>query len=233
MHRDMDTYTMNRLTLATVSMVFLAAAFLSTPALEAQATMPQGSVEVSGSAGISSGLGSVDKFTDITGVIRDVARLSGGTVFFEPGSNTKWNVGVSGGYAIQSNLMIVGEVIRTRLLNPTLRLSVPLVPALGFGASLIEATAGVQYQAPLRDSKIAPFVGGGIGLARSRLSLEESTFNILDLNFSDNHFIFNVGGGAQIYFTDHWGVRPEFKFVHIPNESWVRSSVGLFYQFGK
>jgi hypothetical protein len=55
----------------------------------------------------------------------------------------------------------------------------------------------------------------------------------LDLNFSDNHFIFNVGGGARIYFTDHWGVRPEFKFVHIPNESWVRSSVGLFYQFGK
>jgi Outer membrane protein beta-barrel domain len=224
---------MNKLTFAMFSMVLLASVLFSTPPLQAQATMPQGTVEVSGSAGLSSGLGSVDKFTDITGVIVDVARLSGGTVTFDPGSNTKWNVGVSGGYAIQSNLMIVGEVMRTQLINPTLRVSVPFVPPLGFDANLIEGTAGIQYQAPLRDSKVAPFAGVAVGLARSRLSLRESTFNILDLNFSDNHFIVNFGGGARVYFSEHWGVRPEFKIAHIPGETWVRTSVGLFYRFGK
>jgi len=214
-------------------MVLFASGLLFTPALEAQATMPRGTVEAAGSAGVSTGLGSVDKFTDIAGVIRDVSSLSGGTVTFDPGSNTKWHVGVSGGYAIESNLMVVGEIVRTRLLNPTLRLNVPLVPTLGFDASLIEATAGVQFQAPLRDSKIAPFAGVAVGLARSRLALQESTFNILDLNFSDNHFALNFGGGARVYVSEKWGVKPEFKIVHIPGENWVRTSVGVFYQFGK
>ena len=216
-----------------VCTVLLASGVLFTPVLEAQATMPRGTVEAAGSAGVSAGLGSVDKFTNIAGVIGDVSNLSGGTVTFDPGSNTKWNIGVSGGYAIESNLMVVGEIVRTRLLNPTLRLNVPLVPTLGFDASLIEATGGIQYQAPLRDSKIAPFAGIGIGLARSRLALQESSFNILDLNFSDNHFALNFGGGARIYVSEKWGVKPELKFVHIPGENWVRTSFGVFYQFGK
>jgi Outer membrane protein beta-barrel domain len=224
---------MNKITLGICCVVLFTSGLLFTPSLEAQATMPQGTVEVAGSVGISSGLGSVDRFTDIAGVIRDVGNLSNATVTFDPGSNTKWNVGASGGYAIRSDFMVVGEFVRTRLLNPTLRLNVPLVPTLGFDASLIEATAGVQYQVPLRDSKVAPFAGVGIGMARSRLSLQESTFNILDLNFSDNHFVFNFGGGARVYFSEKWGVRPEFKIVHIPGENWLRTSIGLFYQFGK
>src|SRR5215813_12982407 len=50
---------------------------------------------------------------------------------------------------------------------------------------------------------------------------------------SVNHFTVNFGGGARIYFTPSWGLRPEFKIAHIPNETWVRTSVGLFFQFGK
>jgi len=160
--------------------------------------------------------------------------LSGGVVRFDPGSNTKWNVGVSGGYAIRPNLMVVGEVMRTRLLNPTLNFNILSVPtSVGFDASLIEATGGVQYQAPLRESKIAPFAGVQVGWADSRLAMQNSTFNVLDLNLSDNHFTVNFGGGARIYFTPSWGLRPEFKIAHIPNETWVRTSVGLFFQFGK
>jgi len=229
----MATHIMNKTTLTMVSVILLGAGLASTPALVAQATIPQGTVEVSGSVGLSSGLGSVDKFTNIAGVIRDVSGLSGGPVTFDPGSNTKWNFGASCGYAIHSNLMVVGEIMRTRLLNPTLRLNAPLVPNLDFDASLIEATAGVQYQVPLRDSKVAPFAGVGLGLAQARLALQHSTFNILDLNFSDNHFAFNFGGGVRVHLSDHWGLRPELKYAHIPGESWVRTSVGLFYQFGK
>jgi opacity protein-like surface antigen len=224
---------MNKITFAMASVILLGAGILATPAVEAQTTIPRGTVEVSASVGLSGGLGSVDKFTNIAGLIRDVSGLSGGPVTFDPGSNTKWNFGASGGYAIQSDLIIVGEIMRTRLLNPTLHLNVPLVQNLGFDASLIEATAGVQYQVPLRESKVAPFAGVGIGLARSRLALQESTFNILNLNFSDNHFTFNFGGGARVYLSNHWGLRPELKYAHIPGESWVRTSVGLFYQFGK
>jgi len=224
---------MNKITFVMVSMILLTAGVFSTPAVEAQATIPQGTIELSGTIGLSSGLGSVDKFTNIAGVIRDVSNLSGGPVIFDPGSNTKWNFGASGGYAIHTNLMVVGEMMRTQLQNPTLRLNSPPVPNLGFDSSLVEATAGVQYQVPLRDSKIGPFAGVGVGLARTRLALQESTFNVLNLNFSDNHFTFNFGGGARVHLSDHWGLRPELKYAHIPGESWVRTSVGLFYQFGK
>jgi hypothetical protein len=202
--------------------------------LEAQGAMPQGTIEAAASAGISNGLGSVNQFTNIPGLIGDLTNLSGGVVRFDPGSNTKWNVGVSGGYAIRSNLMIVGEVMRTRLLNPTLSFNILSVPtSVGFDASLIEATGGVQYQAPLRESRIAPFARVQIGLAHSKLDAQNSTFNVLDLNLSDNNFTVNFGGGARIYFTPSWGLRPEIKIAHIPNETWVRTSLGLFFQFGK
>jgi hypothetical protein len=202
--------------------------------LAAQNSMPQGTIEAAASVGITNGLGSVNQFTNIPGLIGDLANLSGGVVRFDPGSNTKWNVGVSGGYAIKPNFMVVGELVRTRLQNPTLNFNILSVPtSVGFDASLIEATGGVQYQAPLRESRIAPFAGVQVGWADSRLAMQNSTFNVLDLNLSDNHFTVNFGGGARIYFTPSWGLRPEFKIAHIPNETWVRTSVGLFFQFGK
>src|SRR5262245_38720907 len=108
-----------------VCTVLVVSAFFHTPSLEAQLDMPARTVEVAGSAGFSSGVGAVDRFTSITKLVADVSTLTGGTVTFDPGSNTKWNLGVSGGYAIKSNLMAVGEVVRTRLANPIFRLSVP------------------------------------------------------------------------------------------------------------
>jgi opacity protein-like surface antigen len=118
--------------------------------------------------------------------------------------------------------------------NPTVTVNLASLPtSLDFNASLLEATGGVHYQVPLPYAKILPFVGGGIGLARTKLAVEDSTFNILDLNFSEHHFTFNFGGGARVYFSPSWGVRPEIKLVHIPDETFFRTSVGLFYQFGK
>lgn len=202
--------------------------------LEAQNSMPQGTIEAGASIGISSGLGSVNQFTNIPGLIGDLTSLSGGAVRFDSGSNTKWNVGVSGGYAIRPNLMVVGELMRTRLSDSTMTFNVLSVPtSIGFDAHLMEATGGVQYQAPFLDSKIAPFAGVQIGLAHSTFDAQNSTFNVLDLNLTDNHFTVNFGGGARIYFTPSWGLRPEFKVAHIPNETWVRTSLGVFYRFGK
>src|SRR5262245_47336379 len=111
--------------------------------LEAQNAMPQGTIEATASAGISNGVGAVNQFTNIPGLIGDLANLSGGAVRFDPGSNTKWNVGVSGGYAIKSNLMVVGEVMRTRLLNPTLSFNILSVPtSVGFEVSILDGKGG-------------------------------------------------------------------------------------------
>lgn len=211
-------------------MVLLVWGIVLPDSLRAQNTIQKGSIEIAASGGYSAGLSTVDKFTDIADLIADLASLTGSSVTFDPGSNSKWNIGFSGGYAIRPDFMLVGEIAKTRLVNPTVTLS-SLANPLEFKAGLLETTGGIQYQIPLKATKIAPFVGVAIGAARSNVSLQHSPFQVLDVNFSNYHFTQNFGGGARIYFSRNWGVRPELKIVHISNETWFRIAAGVFYQF--
>jgi hypothetical protein len=226
---------MNKSKFGVVGVVILVCGFFSPLSLMAQEAISKGTIEVAGSVGFSSGIGSVDRFTDIAGLVSDLTNVSGGgLVGFDPGSRTKWNIGASGGYAITPDLLLVGDIVRTRLANPTLGFNgIPSITSLEYNASLLELTAGAEYNVPLRDSKVIPFAGLSFGLARSKLALKDSTFNILDVDVSDKHFTANFGGGARVYFSSNWGVRPELRIVHIPNETFVRLAAGLFVQFGK
>jgi hypothetical protein len=213
-------------------LVLLAWGTLLAAPLRAQDSINNGTIEASVSVGASGGLGSVDKFTDIPALILDLTDVSGGPVTFDPGSKSKWNIGIAGGYQIRESFMVVGEIVKTRLANPTLTFST-LPAALDFKAGLLEMTGGIQYQIPLRYSRVAPFVEAAIGAARSSISIKDSPFSILDLNFSNYHLTENFGVGARIYISDKWGVRPEIKVVHIPNETWVRFAGGIFFQFNR
>jgi hypothetical protein len=227
---------MNRSKFVVVGVAALLVCGFSSPlSLMAQEAITKGTVEIAGSAGFSAGVGSVDRFTDIDGLVSDLINVSGGNfVSFDPGSKTKWNIGASGGYAITPDLMLVGDIVRTRLANPILSFSgISSITSLEYNASLLEVTAGAEYNVPLRNSKIIPFAGLSFGLARSKLALKDSTFNILDVDVSDNHFTANFGGGARVYLSSNWGLRPELRIVHIPNETFVRLAAGVFVQFGK
>ena len=212
-----------------VCLAFFVAQLVAPAALRAQQSTPERTIEVAGSVGLTGGLGSVDRFTDIMGLTSDLTNLAGGPAQFQSDSKTKWNVGISGAYTFRPNLMATAEIVRTRLENPTLTLNQNL---LEFNAHMLEVTGGLQYEVPLRYSKVVPFAGAGLGLARSSMSVKESTFLALDANVSDNHFTVNFGAGARIHVSDRWGVRPELKVVHIPNETFLRTAVGLFFQFG-
>ena len=188
--------------------------------LQAQQTIETGTIEVAGSIGLDSGI-------DLTKLISGLDNKSG------EAEGTKWNVGATGGYAIRSDLLIIGEFVRTHLMSPSIfTLPPPSTTLLELSASMLELTGGLQYQFPIKGSKVLPFVGFGAGMARIRKPLSVVNSSLSDTS-TDNDFIGNLGIGARIHLSSSWGVRPEFKMVHTLGDTWARTSVGVFYQFAK
>jgi len=75
----------------------------------------------------------------------------------------------------------------------------------------------------------APYLLGGLGIVRAR-----ATATILGVtqSFSDTEAGLNLGVGGRWQPGVNWGVRPEIKVLIADNTS-VRFSVGLYYQFGR
>ena len=65
-------------------------------------------------------------------------------------------------------------------------------------------------------------------MARIRRPVSVGSFSD---TYTDNAFIGNWGIGARIHLSSNWGLRPEFKVVHCVGDTWVRTAVGVFYQF--
>jgi hypothetical protein len=218
---------MNQSHVALLSMLCIA--FMLAPApLSAQSPMEQGTLDLSGSLGVSFGLNSLsDAFRR-----EFTINLPGGSVAFDPGSNTKLNYGAAVGYAVRNRLVAVGEVVRTRIADSKALVQIgPVSTSLGIHLGLLEVTGGAQYELPVANGKAFPFVAGALGFARSQASASNSLG--LDLDNAATDFTVNWGGGARIYIGPRWGIRPEFKVVHVPDETFFRAGVGVFYQFGR
>jgi len=209
---------MNRIKLGVVFAAVLVCGVILPSSLQAQQAIEDGAIEVAGSIGLNSGV-------DLTRLLPGLDNKTG------EAEGTRWSVGASGGYAIRSNLLIVGEFMRTHLLSPSIfTLPPPSTTRLELSASMLELTAGLQYQIPISGSRILPFLGLGAGMARVRRPVATGLFS--DTN-TDNNFIGNLGIGARIHLSSNWGLRPEFKVVHSAGDTWVRTAVGVFYQFAR
>lgn len=126
--------------------------------LQAQ-TIDTGTIELAGSFGWNSGI-------DLTRQISGLDNKSGDA------EGTKWSIGGTVGYAFKSNFLVVGEFMRTHLLSPSIfTLPPPSMTSLELSASMMELTGGLQYQIPIKDSKILPFVGLQAGMTRIRKPL--------------------------------------------------------------
>lgn len=38
------------------------------------------------------------------------------------------------------------------------------------------------------------------------------------------------GGGLRLYLGSSWGIRPDIRVVRVPDETFFRANVGVFYQ---
>jgi hypothetical protein len=96
---------------------------------------------------------------------------------------------------------------------------------------LLDINGGVQYRFPA-NSRVMPYVTGGAGIVRASVGVSGSAVPP-GITVSGTDLGVNGGGGLYLFFGKRWGIRPEIKMVRIPDETFARASVGIFYQFGE
>lgn len=104
----------------------------------------------------------------------------------------------------------------------------------GFGVDIDNKAVSVDLNAHYlfpqsRNQKVMPYVLGGLGFLR--VSASATVFG-MTTSVSDTAVGLNVGFGARWQAGQRWGVRPEMK-VFVADNSSVRFSTGLYYQFGR
>ena len=102
--------------------------------------------------------------------------------------------------------------------------------AVGVESSAISIDLNAQYLFPQSTNQgLTPYVLAGIGFLRA--SATTTVFGATT-SVSDTEAGLNVGAGARWQAGLNWGVQPELK-VFVSDNSSVRFSVGLYYQFGR
>jgi len=104
----------------------------------------------------------------------------------------------------------------------------------GFGVGIESSAMSVDMNAHYlfpqsTNQKFTPYVLGGLGFLRVSAS---TTFFGVRNSVSDTQVGLNIGAGLRWQTGGHWGVRPEMKVLVADNSS-VRFSTGLYYQFGR
>ena len=180
--------------------------------------------EVGGFGGASGGLPS-DQFADafVQGL-----RLAGGrNITSTPGSSAKWLAGGHLGAGFGSRTIVTFELVTSQISNPSFRGSILAQPfAASLGLRLTEYLGGVQYT--LAPGRVAPYVAAGLGIARLSATVSGSLPG--DISISQSDVATNFGGGVRLFTGSAWGVRPDFRVVRVPDETYFRTSVGVFFQ---
>jgi outer membrane protein with beta-barrel domain len=97
-------------------------------------------------------------------------------------------------------------------------------------SSAISVDLNAHYLFPQSTKEaLTPYLLVGLGILRARAS---TTVFGTSTSVSDTEAGLNIGAGARWQGGVNWGVRPELK-VFVADNSSVRFSVGLYYQFGR
>ena len=104
----------------------------------------------------------------------------------------------------------------------------------GFGVDISSKAVSVDLNAHYlfpqsTNQKVTPYVLGGLGFLR--VAPVPTIFGVRSSG-SDTAVGLNIGAGARWQAGRRWGVRPEMK-VFVADNSSVRFSTGLYYQFGR
>ena len=106
------------------------------------------------------------------------------------------------------------------------------VPGVGVGieSSAISVDLDAHYLfPPSTKQELTPYLLVGLGFLRASAS---TTVFGTTTSVSNTDAGLNIGAGARWQAGLNWGVRPELK-VFVSDNSSVRFSVGLYYQFGR
>ena len=168
------------------------------------APIAPGKVEVAGYGGFLSGVSDFSNISvDVPGVSTNIQS-----------SGSKWNVGGGVGVALNRYLIFNGDLIREKFGDfDVTAFSQGRSATAGVSMNITSFTGGLQAVIPLPSSRFSPY--GTVG----------------ETSFSDTGTTVYYGGGVRFFITDRLGFRPEVRVVRALGETYIRTTVGVFYQF--
>jgi hypothetical protein len=185
---------------------------------------------------VHAGFGTSFGFLDVTDAIRTGFQIGVGSsarVTMQQGSSFKWLAG--GGFAVPltERLYATFDLNYNRIANPTLTATLPgrSPVSANFTVNLLDFSGGVQYHLAGTGTRLRPYVAGGLGALRTSVTGSGATLPAA-LTESVNDFSINGGGGIRIYAGKRWGFQPDARVVRIPDVTFGRASIAVFYEFG-
>jgi len=103
--------------------------------------------------------------------------------------------------------------------------------SIGNSGRVLSFMGGAQYQFNENNS-FTPYAGAALGAVRTsfKSTIVGAPISETDISASATKFYGSFGGGARYYVNESWGFKPEL-MIFAGSDSFVRFSVGVFYQF--
>jgi hypothetical protein len=182
-------------------------------------------LEVSGFGGASGGLPS----SELAGAFAEGLRIGGlRNIRTEPGDALKWLVGGRVGAGVGTHLLVTVDFLLNRIANPSFSGTVlGRLTNISTRMTFLDYTGGVQYMFSTRG--VAPYLAAGFGVVRLSVSADGDLLTTA-LTAAESDLTTNFGGGVRLYLGPSWGLQPDFRIVTVPDETFFRTSVGVFYQ---
>lgn len=100
---------------------------------------------------------------------------------------------------------------------------------IAYRPTLLDWTSGIRVQFPAGTRRLRPYVAGGAGLLSLR---QEATGSGFSLRERTNDFTYHVDFGTRVFVTSWFGVAPEFRVVHIPDDTFYRVLISAVFRVG-
>jgi len=137
------------------------------------------------------------------------------------------DLGGGAGYRLSRRWMVTGEFHHLALKKEETQFGIP-VKITGWEGELL---GGVHILFPRREGKVEPFISVGGGMSHESAEGTARTWRetVRARETWTSPALFG-GGGARIYISDNWGVRPEAKYM-AGTGGGVLVTIGVFYRF--
>ncbi|MCI0623193.1 MAG: outer membrane beta-barrel protein [Acidobacteria bacterium] len=181
--------------------------------------------------------GSNGNFFSISDPVVSGLRLAGiRDITVNEGTKVKWLAGTGVGASLHKHVVLVGEFAFNHLGNSTYGVRAPgstRQAEFGLEARLYEFTVGTHFLLPAGQSMVFPYLGMGVGGSHFRLRARASpvTFPGAPTEASSTDLAGYGSFGLRLDLSERWGIRPEIRVVRIPDDTYYRASLGVFFRF--
>jgi len=164
----------------------------------------------------------------------------GGGITLDGGVGTHGVYGATAAYRLGDNVHLFGEFSYSTLASTAFSNSVSGVTVNGNASVNLASFGGGADYSFRSGSKIRPYALGALGAGHFYGTGSGTGSNGGSANVSltlTNAFSGGVGAGVRFYLGEHFGLKPEVRYVRYQSSviqaNTVVYTVGLFYQFGK